>query len=413
MEARLELLPQYKPLYLNDTRYFFLSSGRGAGKSFAVADFLLKLTYDGEHTILYLRYTMVSAMISIIPEFIHKIQAYGLDDVFSITQNEIINKRTGSNILFKGIKTSSGNQTASLKSIANVSTVIFEEMEDLTDENIFDTIDLSVRHKTLQNRIICILNPTYKEHWAYRRFIKNHEIPYDYNGVNDGCTYIFTSYLDNKNNLPESFLEQAERVKRTNPIRYSHVFLGHWLDDADGIMWNRGIIERQRIQTKPEQMRVVIAVDPATTKTMQSDETGIIVAGEANGHGYVLDDLSGKYSPDEWATVVSKAVEQYNAVCIVAEKNQGGDMVESVLRQRDRTTRIKLVTATKGKAVRAEPIYSLYEQGRIWHVGNHPKLEQQMVTFNPDSGSSPDRVDALVWAFTDLIQGKKRQFFVT
>ncbi len=145
---------------------------------------------------------------------------------------------------------------------------------------------------------------------------------------------------------------------------------------------------------------------------MESDETGIIVAGiDRAGNGYVVDDLSGRYSPDEWASVVSKAVETYGADCIVAEKNQGGDMVESVIRQKDGQTRVKLVTATKGKAVRAEPIYSLYEQGRIWHIGHFPKLEQQMITFAPDNTASPDRVDALVWAFTDLVSLKKREFF--
>jgi PBSX family phage terminase large subunit len=406
LEARLIILPEYKPLYLNDTRYFFLSSGRGAGKSFAVADFLLKLTYDGQHTILYLRYTMVSASISILPEFIHKIESYGLEHIFEVTQNEIINKQTGSNILFKGIKTSSGNQTAALKSIANVSTVVFEELEDLHDENVFDTIDLSVRHKNLQNRIICILNPSYKSHWSYQRFFKIPKINHDFTGEKDGTTYIFSSYLNNINNLPESFIQTAEKAKRNNIVRYNHLFLGEWLEDSEGILWNRNIIERQRIDEKPELVRVVVAIDPAGTKTMESDETGIVVVGKsANGHIYVLDDVSGKYSPLEWATLSKKMVEKWNADCVVAEKNMGHDLVESVLKQIDKKTRIKLVNATKGKMTRAEPIYSLYEQGLIWHVGMFPQLERQMITFNPEvNKDSPDRVDALVWGATELCE---------
>jgi PBSX family phage terminase large subunit len=413
MEARLEISPIYKPLYLNDTRYFMISSGRGAGKSFSVADWLIKLTYDGPHTVLYLRYTMVSAMISIIPEFIHKIEAYGLESEFVITQNEIINKETGANILFKGIKVSSGNQTAALKSIANVSTVIFEEMEDLHDESVFDTIDLSVRHNDLQNRIVCILNPTYKSHWIYQRFFKRQNLQHNFNGVKDGTTYIFTSYLDNAINLPQSFIQAADRTKATNVLRYNHLFLGEWLDDADGLLWNRALIDRQRMTSKPEMKRIVVAIDPATTKTLASDETGIAVVGKAeNGHCYVLEDLSGKYTPNEWAAVATKAVQRWNADAIVAEKNQGGDMVETVIRQLDKSTRVKLVTATKGKAVRAEPVYSLYEQGRVWHVGNFPQLENQMVTFNPDvNKDSPDRVDALVWSITELTE-RQREFFV-
>jgi PBSX family phage terminase large subunit len=406
LEARLEILPQYKPLYLSDTRYFFLSSGRGAGKSFSVADWLIKLTYDGEHTILYLRYTMVSAIISIIPEFIHKIDAYGLQSEFVITQNEIINKQTGANILFKGIKVSSGNQTAALKSIANVSTVVFEELEDLQDENVFDTIDLSVRHKTLQNRIVCILNPTFKNHWTYKRFFKIPNVNYDFSGVKDGTTYIFTSYLDNVKNLPKSFLEAADKARRNNVIRYNHLFLGEWLEDAEGILWNREIIERQRITKAPELTRIIVSIDPAVSKTMQSDETGIIVLGKsANGHIYILEDLSGKYSPNEWATVAYQAFKRWDADCYVAEKNQGGDMVQTVIRQVDERGRIILVTATKGKALRAEPIYSLYEQGKVWHVGLFPQLESQMATFNPDSNAgSPDRVDALVHGATELCE---------
>jgi PBSX family phage terminase large subunit len=406
LEARLEILPEYKPLYLNDTRYFFISSGRGAGKSFAVADFLLKLTYDGQHTILYLRYTMVSASISILPEFIHKIESYGLEHIFDVTQNEIINKQTGANILFKGIKTSSGNQTAALKSIANVSTVVFEELEDLHDETVFDTIDLSVRHKTLQNRIICILNPSYKNHWTYQRFFKMPNINPEFIGENDGTTYIFSSYLNNLKNLPESFIQTAEKAKRNNIVRYNHLFLGHWLDDAEGLLWNRAIIDRQRIAKAPELRKIVVSVDPAITKTMESDETGIIVSGvDAAGHCYILEDASGKYTPNEWGMLVAQLVKKWDADWIVAEKNQGGDMVEGMIRQHDSKTRVKLVTATKGKEVRAEPIYSLYEQGKVWHVGMFPSLEIQMVTFNPASNKqSPDRVDALVWGCTELMK---------
>jgi phage terminase large subunit-like protein len=147
---------------------------------------------------------------------------------------------------------------------------------------------------------------------------------------------------------------------------------------------------------------------------MNSDETGIVVVGKAGNQGYLLGDVSGRYSPQEWASLAVQLAKQYQADAIVAEKNQGGDMVEAMIRQVDRNIRVKLVNATKGKAVRAEPIFGLYEQGRIWHVGEFPQLEAQMVTFNPDAGgASPDRVDALVWGFTELMLSTKRtNFFV-
>jgi predicted phage terminase large subunit-like protein len=164
--------------------------------------------------------------------------------------------------------------------------------------------------------------------------------------------------------------------------------------------------------TAPELTRIVVAIDPAATANMESDETGIIVCGkDKSGYGYVLEDLSGKYSPSQWCSIAVKARERWNADCIVAEKNQGGDMVESVIRSAGERQRIKLVTATKGKYIRAEPIYSLYEQGKIFHIGQFPLLESQMITFDPDKGKSPDRVDALVWGMTELMLGSHRPAF--
>lgn len=201
-------------------------------------------------------------------------------------------------------------------------------------------------------------------------------------------------------------LERIEKIKLTSPLTFNSLYQQSPkpLDDI-GLLWDKNIIETHRIKLKPELNRVVVAIDPATTNNKNSDETGIIVVGkDENGKGYVIDDLSGKYSPNDWSNVAIKAVENYGADCIVAEKNQGGDMVESVLRSQGAKERIKLVTATKGKYVRAEPIYSLYEQNKIYHVGNFPILENQMITFNPDNlDKSPDRVDALVWGFTELM----------
>lgn len=403
----IELLDSYKPLFVNPplTRYFLVTGSRGSGKSYTVNLFLLNLTYEEGHVILFTRYTLVSAFISIIPEFIDKIELLGKQDDFEVTQSEIINKKTGSKILFRGIKTSSGVNTANLKSIAGVTTFILEEAEELIDEDVFDRIDLSVRDKNRPNRVIMIMNPSFKSHWIYKRFVLNPKEDY--------CTNIHTTYLDNIQNLSESFIDQANRVKEENLHRYEHLFLGKWLDDAEGLLWNRPILERARIVSKPDLKRIVVAIDPAVTANMESDETGIIVAGkDSDGKGYVLEDLSGKYSPAEWAKIVQQAAKNWNADCIVAEKNQGGEMVESVIKSTGTPTRIKLVTATKGKYVRAEPIYSLYEQHKIYHVGHFPLLESQMITFDPDKGKSPDRVDALVWGMTELMLGSTFQFSI-
>jgi PBSX family phage terminase large subunit len=398
----MELLSNYESLFINPppTRYFLVTGGRGSAKSYHVSLLLVNLTYESNHVILFTRWTLTSAYISIIPEFIEKIELLGLEKDFNITANEIENKLTGSKILFRGIKTSQGTATANLKSIQGVTTWVLDEAEELQDEDVFDRIDLSVRAVNIPNRVIMVMNPAFKGHFIYQRWIK---------APRPDTSYIHTTYIDNKENLSESFIQAANQTKSQNEARYRHLFLGEWNEDAEGLLWNRAIIEQCRITKKPTLILIVVAVDPATTKTMDSDETGIVVVGKSDsGNLYVLEDLSGKYSPNEWANVVASAVKRWKADSIVAEKNQGGDMVKTVIRQFDKKTMVKLVTATKGKYTRAEPIYSLYEQNKVYHVGNFAILERQMVTFNPESNTeSPDRVDALVWGCTDLMSRSK------
>ena len=226
----------------SDSRYFIVTGGRGSSKSFSVTTFLLLLTNESNHVILFTRYTLVSAGISIIPEFIEKIELMGLESEFVITKDEIINKNTNSKIIFKGIKTSSGTQTANLKSLQGVTTWVLDEAEELTDEDVFDKIDLSIRHKTKQNRVILILNPTTKEHFIYNKFFESKGIEAGSTLVNGDCTYIHTTYLDNIKNLSPSFLNQVEYIKQRRPEKYKHTILGGWLDKAEGVIFNNWTI---------------------------------------------------------------------------------------------------------------------------------------------------------------------------
>jgi phage terminase large subunit len=233
---------KYHALWSEPSRYFLVTGGRGSGKSFGVAVFLLTLTYEEGHKILFSRYTMVSAQTSIIPEFIEKINLMEATDDFRITKDEIINLTTGSSIIFKGIRTSSGNQTAALKSLNGVTTFVLDEAEELVDESVFDKIDFSVRSQLKQNRCILILNPTTKEHWIYVRFIQNNGIPEAWNGTDGNTTYIHTDYRDNKDannksNLSESFLEQIKDMMIKRPDKYQHQILGGWLSKAEGAIY--------------------------------------------------------------------------------------------------------------------------------------------------------------------------------
>ena len=233
----INLNQKFKQLF-TDSRYFICTGGRGSSKSFSINTFILLLTYETGHVILFTRYTLVSAHISIIPEFIEKIELLGKEHEFLITKDEITNLVTGSKIIFKGIKTSSGQQTANLKSLAGVTTWVLDEAEELTDEDTFDKIDLSIRHKTKQNRVILILNPSTKEHFIYSRFFEQRGVNEGSNLTKGDATFIHTTYEDNITNLSESFINQIESIKRNNLQKFNHVILGGWLDKAEGVIYS-------------------------------------------------------------------------------------------------------------------------------------------------------------------------------
>lgn len=233
----IKINSKFRPLWDSDVSYFIVTGGRGSSKSFTVADFIENLTFEVGHTILFTRYTLTSAHISIIPEFEEKINLEGHDGCFKINKTEIENIHTESKILFRGIRTSSGNQTAALKSIQNTTTFVLDEAEELTEEETFDKIDESVRKKGIQNRVITILNPTTKEHWIYKRFFEGNGVCEGFNGIKNGVCYIHSTYLDNKENLSQKFLDKAEALKKSNPDKYQHRMLGGWLSAAEGVVF--------------------------------------------------------------------------------------------------------------------------------------------------------------------------------
>jgi phage terminase large subunit-like protein len=213
--------------------------------------------------------------------------------------------------------------------------------------------------------------------------------------------------FDNAANLSARALAEFRRYEGTRIGRQE--LLGELLDDVEGALWSRELIETSRVASIEREalLRVVVAVDPAVTAGENSDETGIIVAGiDRDGQGYVLEDLTCRLPPDKWAQRVVRAREKWHADRVVAEANNGGQLVESVLRTVDRSLPLKLVHAATGKLPRAEPIAAVYEQGKVAHVGSFPELEDQLCTWIPGQGTSPDRLDALVWAFTELAPGR-------
>lgn len=216
-------------------------------------------------------------------------------------------------------------------------------------------------------------------------------------------TYTGTTY-ENRANLAEAFYN-AIITKYEGTRLGRQELLAEILDDVPGALWKRDRIDDLRVTDLPNMTRIVVAIDPAVSTTDESSETGIVVAGVGkDGHGYVLDDLTVKASPHEWATRAVNAYHDYQADRIVAEVNNGGDMVEHTVRTVDRRVSFKQVRASRGKLTRAEPVAALYEQGKVHHLGVLSQLEDQMCSWVPGD-TSPDRMDALVWALTELMLG--------
>jgi phage terminase large subunit-like protein len=220
--------------------------------------------------------------------------------------------------------------------------------------------------------------------------------------VTRGSTY------ENRANLAPGFFDQVIRKYEGTRLGRQEL-LAEVLEDTPGALWSHGIIDAARQAAAPNLARIVVAIDPAATTGEDADETGIIVVGRDNqGHGYVLAEASGKYQPIEWAKIAIAAYRKHHADRIVAERNNGGDMVEATIRMVDPNVPVTTVWASRGKVTRAEPVSALYEQGRMHHVGKFPQLEDQMTNFTADfdrekAGYSPDRLDALVWATTELL----------
>lgn len=225
-------------------------------------------------------------------------------------------------------------------------------------------------------------------------------------------TTIYTkgSTLENSDNLAPEFLQSVLNLYQNTRLGQQELF-AEILDDVEGALWTGALIDATRLDpnkdTLPQFKRIVVAVDPAVTANKRSSETGIIVAGLTwNGRAIILQDASGKMSPDSWADRTIRCYHEWKADRIVGEKNNGGDLIETVMRSRadGRNLPIKLVDASKGKIVRAEPAAGLYEQKKVAHWGVFPVLEEQMTTYTGEDGEeSPDHMDALVWALFDLM----------
>ncbi len=226
------------------------------------------------------------------------------------------------------------------------------------------------------------------------------------------CRVTRGSSYDNRLNLPPAFF--ADILARYEGSRLGRQEIhAEVLDDNPGALWTRAVLDAGRVSKAPELTQIVVAVDPPITSGEGAAEAGIVVVGVAKVgvvlHGYVLDDRSVRGTPAVWAKQAVAAFYAFRANLIVAEANQGGEMVAHTIRTEDRSVPVEMVHASRGKQTRAEPVSALYEQGRVHHVGSFPALEDQQCEWVPGEGESPDRVDAAVWGLTRLmVTGRDR-----
>jgi PBSX family phage terminase large subunit len=275
----------------------------------------------------------------------------------------------------------------------------------------YSTLLTRLAQKTgLVNRVYCDCNPPSTQHWTYKLFIQN--INPESNEAIDKKYYAHMRMNpdDNLENLPDDYIDSVlNTLSHRQQTRFRY---GEFMDDVEGALWTYEMIDKYRVTEAPDLKLIIVGLDPSGSATQTSDEAGIICAGIGfNGHGYVLEDSSGIMTPNQWATNSIRVLLKHEGNYIVAEVNQGWQMVSTVIHNIDNSVKVHSVSASRGKTTRAEPVVGLYERGMVHHVGYLQKLEDQMTTWDSrENLISPGRIDALVWALTELMCKKKSEF---
>lgn len=401
--AEVTFPPKAAVLFDRSLRFIVLKGGRGSAKSWSVARAALILGAQEPLRFLCCRETMISLAESMLRLLSDQVDALGLGAFYEVQRDRIIGKN-GTLFTFVGL-----TDTQRVKSTEGVDICIVEEAQSVTEDSLKELIP-TIRKPGSQ--IWVVYNPRYETDAVHQKFVVNEPPP--------GTVVVTMNYSDNPY-FPEVLIPEMEHMRVTNPLLYTHVWEGECVPNLANALWTWDSIDKHRLPlTSDLQLaRVLVGVDPAVTANKNSDETGIIVVGCSKGtprHFYVLSDQSGRYSPEGWARQALDAYDAYDADAMVFEVNQGGalvtDTVRNVCRMSGRPIpRLIEVRASRGKVVRAEPIAALYSQGLVHHVGPLPDLERQLLRFNPipsenKGQKSPDRMDALVWALTQLSEGR-------
>lgn len=383
----------FKPL-LAPARYKGAHGGRGSGKSHFFAEEGVKtcIRLRGRR-IVCVREVQKSLKESVKRLIEDKIGAMGVVGQFDIRNDHIVTPGGGV-ILFQGMQ---DHTAESIKSLEGFDVAYVEEAQ------------------TLSARSLEMLRPTIRKDGSELWFSwnpRNAEDPVDkfLRGLNPpkSAAVVQANWRDNPF-FPSVLAEERDHDRTANPDRYGHIWEGDYEPAAAGAIWNRAVLHSWRKAKAPPLKRIVVAIDPQGKKELEpgeTDETGIVAAGLGeDGRAYVLADATLNGTPREWGTQALSVYDRMDADCIVGEVNFGGDMVNHVIESIRPGVRFIEVRASKGKHVRAEPISALYQQGHVSHVGTFTELENEMcltTAWGYSGPNSPNRMDALVWAMTEL-----------
>ena len=401
-------------LLTGPSRYVLLFGGSRSGKTFILVYAILVRALraaGSRHAILRLHGNSVrqSVLLDTLPK-VAKLAFPGLKFKES-RQDQFVRLPNHSEIWFAGVD---GEERVDKILGKEFATIYFNECSEIGYEAVNTVLTRLAQRTALRNRAYFDCNPAGKSHWSYKLFVEKRDpvsglaLPFPQNYAS-----MQLNPAENRENLPEGYLEETlAGLSERQRLRFLE---GRWLDDFAGALWTQEMIERDRVEAPPEEFeRIIVGVDPAVSSGRDADETGIVtVARGRNRHFYVLSDASMTGRPTEWAGRAVAEYHRFHADRIAGEVNNGGDLIETVLRSIDADVSFRAVRAMRGKIERAEPVAALYEQRRVHHLGRFPELEEQMTTFRPESGDSPARLDALVWAVTMLMENSSPRHIIS
>ena len=416
MATGFALTPRQKEanrLLTGPQRHTLLVGGARSGKTFLLTRALLirALKAPSRHAIFRLRYNALKS--SVVMDTLPKVMALCFPGIpIRINKNDGYGTLpNGSEIWFAGL-----DEKERVEKILGMefATLYFNECSQIPYDSVLTALSrLAQKVEGLRNKAYYDLNPSGTGHWTYKIFIEGKDPRTGQPlATADNYASMYLNPADNTDNIDPDYIAALMALPEKQRRRFLD---GKYIAEIDNALWTLDIIERQRITPDrlPPLKRVLVAVDPSGCsgpENYRSDEIGISVAGlGVDDCGYVLADRTGRYSPETWARLSVETWREFCADKIIAEKNFGGDMVRAVLQGYDRNVPVEVVTATRGKILRAEPIAGLYETGRVYHVGHFDKLEDQMTNFSSAGylgNRSPDAADAAVHALTALMLGQ-------